>query len=100
MTPLSLFLILHLQYYLPIQDAAKLVCIAEKESLLNPKAINHMHNTNGTKDFGLFQINSLWKKELNLTKEQLLDVNINIATAVYIYNKQGLKAWSTHKRCL
>jgi soluble lytic murein transglycosylase-like protein len=41
-------------------------------------------NKNKTKDFGLMQINTIWLKEFNLTKEKLLNTEINIMTAARI----------------
>jgi lysozyme C len=83
----------------PEQDATRLVCIAEAESNFNPKAINHYLNKNGTKDYGLFQINSVWLKDCKVTEEQLLDIRKNISCAVHVYNAQGIRAWSTYKKC-
>lgn len=56
-------------YEVCFQEAAKkhsipvqwLYAISFTESSFNPKSSNR--NTNGTKDYGLMQINSIWKKE-------------------------------------
>ena len=80
-------------------EAGRMVCIAEKESNMKVNAVNHTGNRNGTKDFGLYQINSIWLKELGLTKKQILHPQVNISVAIYVYQKQGLKAWSSRGKC-
>jgi hypothetical protein len=97
-TTTLLFLTLVNQYNVPPTDAGMLTCIAMHESSLNSQAINH-GNRNGTKDFGLFQINSLWLKELKLKPKDLLNVDTNIKAALHIYKVQGVKAWVAHRRC-
>lgn len=83
---------------IPSEDAQTMTCIAKYESNFNSKAINIKHNKNKTIDVGLFQINSknftMCKTNLN----KLLDVRENIACAITVYKKQGLKAWSTYKK--
>jgi len=98
MDTITLFTIL---FYsgIPAKDAGKLVCIAKAESNLNPKAINHAKNRNKTKDYGLFQINQIWLKECGMSPKHLLDAHSNIGCAIYVYNKRGLKSWSTLKEC-
>ena len=83
---------------IPEKDVNTLACIAVKESNLNPKAINH-RNRNGTKDYGLFQINDVNKKLCKTNSKKLLDVHNNIKCAVKVYTTQNLKAWSTYKLC-
>lgn len=80
------------------KDIDTMMCIAYHESKYKAGAINHS-NRNGTKDYGLFQINSIWKKPCGFTAQELLDVNNNIKCAAYVYEKQGLKAWVTLKKC-
>jgi lysozyme C len=82
----------------PTEDALTMVCIAKEESKYKATAINHK-NRNGTKDYGLFQINSIWLKQLKLTSKDLLKPMVNIGVAVYVYNKQGLTAWATLEKC-
>jgi len=82
----------------PERDANTLVCIAYHESKFKPEAINRF-NRNKTKDYGLFQINSIWKKPCGFTAAELLVSNNNIQCAVHVYNKQGLKAWVTYPKC-
>lgn len=83
----------------PIEDAKVLVCIAKRESNLNPHAINDTLNRNGTIDRGLFQINSANVSLCNTTENQLFDIRVNIKCAIKIYKSQGFKAWYTHKFC-
>jgi hypothetical protein len=57
--------------------------VARTESAMNPRAINR--NTNGSTDYGLMQINSLWLKTLKLTPEELLsDACLNAKTGARI----------------
>ena len=66
-----------------------LKAIAEVESGMNPKAINH--NRNGTKDLGIMQINTIWLKELKKygigEKELLEDPCLNIHIGAWILNR-------------
>lgn len=59
-----------------------------ENNTFNPKAI--MHNTNGTRDIGLMQINTAWIKwmpEANITVEKLYDPEFNIKVAFMIVDK-------------
>lgn len=85
-------------YGIPSPDAEMLTCIAVKESNLNPKAIN-THNRNGTKDYGLFQINDVNKKLCSTNSSKLLQVDNNLKCAIKVYKYQNLKAWSTYSKC-
>lgn len=49
-----------------------------------------MHNTNGTRDIGLMQINTSWKHwmpEAGITNEKLKDVDFNIKVAFMIVDR-------------
>lgn len=83
---------------IPVSDVGTMVCIARAESRLSPEKINH-HNRNHTKDYGLFQINTIWLGACNLNTKTALDTQKNIECAQYVYTKQGLTAWSTYKFC-
>lgn len=86
-------------YGVPGKDLPTFLCIVEKESNFNSKAVNKIHNRNGTVDYGLFQINSVHLPSLKMSGTDLLDPMKNIKAAVYVYNKQGLTAWSTYDKC-
>ena len=81
---------------IPQEDAKTLSCIMKEESNFNPKAINKTLNKNGTKDYGLFQINEIWLESCKETPEGLLEARRNIKCAAFIYHQQGLTAWSTY----
>ena len=83
---------------IPEPDVKTMMCIIYEESKWNPKAINHK-NTNKTKDYGLFQINTINHEKCNTTPEELLHPRPNIACAIKVYEDQGLKAWATLKKC-
>jgi hypothetical protein len=62
-----------------------LYAIAEQESSLNPAAIHH--NTDGSYDLGLTQINSIWLPHLSkfgITSEHLMDPCTNLHVGAYI----------------
>ncbi|KAK2823589.1 hypothetical protein Q7C36_020189 [Tachysurus vachellii] len=81
---------------------ANWVCLAKHESGYNTQAINH--NTDGSTDYGIFQINNRWWcsngkfKSANGCKiscSQLLTDNISQAAACAktIVREQGMTAW-------
>lgn len=75
-----------------------MVCIAKKESNLKPQAINTA-NKNGTKDYGIMQINTVWIGACNLNhKKDWSNLDKNVKCAKKIYDKQGLRAWVTYKK--
>jgi len=80
-------------------DAQTFMCIAYHESKMKPKAINK-YNSNGTKDYGFFQINEIWIKQCNTSITKLLDIRHNTDCAIHVYNKQGLTAWATYRKCV
>ena len=94
----TLFLMLTETYDVSPTQAAVMTCLAYEESKFNTQAVNHS-NRNGTKDYGLFQINSIWLSECGSTRQELLDLHTNIKCANLVYNKQGVTAWVTHKKC-
>jgi len=61
--------------------AALALAIAQQESGFNPNAIN-TGNSNGTADYGVFQINSTNLASLGLTPASALDPTQNIAAGV------------------
>lgn len=70
------------------------VAIAKCESGLRPNAFNG-HNTNGTWDAGLFQVNTIH----GIDKETLFNAYANAGYAYAIYNEQGVQPWYSSNRC-
>lgn len=62
-----------------------LLAIAKTESSLNPSAVNH--NSNGTVDIGLMQINSLWADQLGQTWDHLNDPCTNVMAGAWILSQ-------------
>jgi hypothetical protein len=56
--------------------------IAKTESNFNPNAINR--NTNGSYDYGIMQINSIWSKKLGKTWGELSDPCTNVKVGAWI----------------
>ena len=98
MTEVILFSLL-LGYDFTPQEAGKMVCIAKAESGLNETKVNSVLNRNGTVDYGLFQINSIWLDECGVEPRDLLDAYVNIACASNIFKQRGFYAWSTWRKC-
>lgn len=96
LTELVLHSILLLKGYTQPQ-AQLLTCIAKQESTLKPTAIHK--NTNKTKDYGLFQINTIWLGRCLYNTRQILSIDNNIECAKLVIEKQGLQAWSTYSIC-
>jgi hypothetical protein len=61
----------------------------------NPSALSAV-NRNGTRDLGLWQINTIWWAQFG-GPEALTDPWKNAQAAHYIYNRQGPCAWSTYE---
>ncbi|KAJ9592166.1 hypothetical protein L9F63_001282 [Diploptera punctata] len=77
------------------------VCIAEHESGLNTRAVNH-YNSDGSRDYGIFQINDRYwcehgrsGKGCNVSCGDLINDNLaaDIRCARHIKQVQGLSAW-------
>ncbi len=62
-----------------------LKAIAKAESNLNPIAMNH--NSNGTVDVGLMQINSIWADQLGPTWDRLSDPCTNVMVGAWILSR-------------
>lgn len=75
--------------------APVMLCIARYESGFDPSVINT--NRNGSKDYGLFQINDRWWKE-KCDLDKLLDPAYNTKCAKIVYDIQGLEAWVAYKK--
>lgn len=70
-----------------------IVAIARAESGGRPDAMNS--NKNGSRDWGLFQINDVnWQGQPAATR---LDPGANTAKAFEVYKRQGLGAWVAYK---
>jgi len=83
----------------PGGDIPKLVCTALKESSFNPRALN-TKNTNGSWDWGLFQLNDRYwcgrngvGGDCRAKCADLYDAAKNVACAKIVYTRQGLSAW-------
>lgn len=70
------------------------VAIASCESGLRAGAVNR-HNSNGSIDVGLFQINSVH----NYTEDEMLDPIANAGVAYAKYVKQGTNPWYSSESC-
>ncbi len=57
-------------------DPLLLISIAKVESNFNPRAVNV--NKNGTKDYGIMQINSFWLEKYKIPKEWIFEPCYNI----------------------
>jgi lysozyme C len=80
----------------PESAVGRLVCTAKYESSFYAGAQNR--NTNGTTDWGLFQINDrYWLKPCGVTRQQLLDPATNVRCAAKVYDQQGIGAWYGYK---
>jgi hypothetical protein len=67
------------------------LAVAKAESRLDPKATNV--NSNGSRDYGLFQCNSVH----NPTEKEKTDPKANTELAKKIWEKSGWQAWSVVK---
>lgn len=75
-------------------QAKEALCIAKMESGYRPTAANH--NTNGTWDLGVFQINDVHRMSWN----DRMDPHKNIAKAKEIRDSWGnWHAWSARHKC-
>ena len=63
----------------------------------NPRGICEVYhyNTNGTLDWGYFQINTVHLKRPGLNLRDLLDCKANIDFAFQLYKERGFEPWST-----
>lgn len=77
-------------------DPSLMATLALRESRGDPNAQNL--NTNGTIDRGLWQINSIWLKQLGLTGNSLFNPGINADAAGDVLRIQGPTAWSTYAK--
>ena len=86
----------HIVYQVPKIDKI-LETIIACESSGNKNAVNS--NRNGTKDWGLLQVNDVHRKrmaEMNLNIENPDD---SYAFGLILYEEQGTKPWKSSERC-
>ena len=84
------------RYFGDKADEARKVATCESGN----RDIESKPNWNGTKDYGRFQVNSLWLDVYGLTPAQLLDAETNLSTAKKIYDRTGnWTAWKYSKHC-
>jgi cell wall-associated NlpC family hydrolase len=76
----------------PSSDQATMVAIAHAESSYRVDAVGGP-NRNGTYDYGVLQINSVHGYDTNRLRS---DAAYNIKCGKAIYDRQGLRAWSTY----
>lgn len=70
--------------------------IAKQESNFNANAVRK--NSNGTRDIGVMQINSIWLPKLapyGITEQHLYEPCVNIAVGAWILRQQQLKFGNT-----
>jgi len=82
----------------PYDRIGQMVCTARYESGFNANAVNR--NTNGTRDRGLFQINSIHlghTKGCPASSSAIFDPETNTRCAYNIYRLQGVNAWYGYK---
>ena len=72
------------------ENAETMIAIAKAESNFKPDAVNV--NSDGSKDCGIFQINSVHGYDC----EWLKVPENNMVAARKVYDKQGLNAWMTY----
>jgi lysozyme C len=89
---------------IPESVVPALVCTAYYESSWNCAATNH--NTDGTEDYGLLQINSYWwcsggpkskYNGCNASCQSMFDCQTNANCAHVVWSQQGLNAWYGYK---
>lgn len=82
----------------PESVIGRMVCTAKYESSFYERATNH--NSNGTTDYGLFQINSVHLHDAGCpsTTSALFDAATNARCAYSIYRQQGINAWYGYQK--
>ena len=82
----------------PANVVGKMLCTIKYESNFYERASNK--NTNGSVDYGLFQVNSvhLRDKGCPTTGTGLYDAAANARCAAVIYKSQGINAWYGYKK--
>jgi hypothetical protein len=57
------------------------------------------YNTNGTKDVGVMQINTIWHEKAKDLGFDLSTLKGNMDFAKWLYDRQGLQPWMSSSRC-
>ena len=73
-----------------------MTCISKHESSFRPHIENF--NKNGTIDYGLMQVNTIWLARCNATEQSIMDVYTNAKCAYLVYQIQGVTAWVTFNK--
>jgi hypothetical protein len=84
-----------IQAGIPANAATTLTAIAGAESNYGANPVSGL-NTNGTRDYGVFQVNSGAWPQLNPASLPGASLATQAAAAAQVYQKQGLTAWSTY----
>lgn len=69
-------------------DCDEAMHVAYCESRLNPAAISPT-NSNGTRDWGLMQINDVWRQAFPVSWRNVLEAKTNVDMAWHIYQTAG-----------
>ena len=85
----------------PEKFARLMANLAQRESGGRPTINNRGTNKNGTVDWGLWQINDIWRKDPVVgplfRSGAILTPEGNAKAAVHILKVQGPRAWATYK---
>jgi hypothetical protein len=85
---------------IPERDVHRLVCAARYESNYYERA-RGAPNSNGTIDYGLFQINNVHVGKMSgcpSTREGLYNAAANVKCAAAVYRAQGINAWYGYQK--
>ena len=82
----------------PAASVGKMLCTIKYESAFYERASNH--NSNGSFDYGLFQVNSIHMHDAGCprTSAGLYDAAANTKCALRIYESQGINAWYGYQK--
>jgi len=72
------------------------LAVQRAENLRGDCEIYH-YNSDGTLDWGYFQINTVHLKRAGVNLRDLLDCKANIDFAYQLYTERGFEPWSTYK---
>lgn len=72
-------------------DKSQAIAVASAESGLRAGATNH--NTDGSTDYGCYQVNSIHRNRVAGNLNALYDAQTNVQVAYAIYSEQGWCPW-------